>query len=1122
MKNRTLFIYPFLLTLFVLQLSVSELFAQKKAINADYTENVLLAKLKPQSVAFFANNVSIDRIKTTITPVAFIDYSKTFPTAKTPTVEGHVDLSLVYTLTFSEISKADLPALAATLMTLDVFEYVELKYIHNQQSIFYPNDPLMPIRQQNYLARMGAFQAWAIEQGNPNVVIGIIDTGSDASHEDLTNNIAYNTNDPINGVDDDNDGYIDNYSGWDFGNNDNNPTIGASSNHGAKVSGIAAATVNNGLGGAGMGFNSKILPIKASTDVGGGSISKGYEGIIYAADHGCKVINLSWGGVGSYSSLDQDVINYAAINNDVLIVAAAGNTDEEADYYPAAYNNVLSVIAMDTIYSASAGKYIDTRASFTNWACCYKATYARSVDIGAQGMGLLATIPTNNYTLQDGSSAASPLVAGAAALVRSHYPAISALQAAELLRVTADIVDTFPENAAYKEKMGKGRINIYRALTDTKSPSIRFKNLAAQSKNGSFLFSGDTVFITADFFNYLRPSAGLTIDVSSPTSNNIEILLGTISMGVIDSLQSKSNAASPLKIIIKNSATNNQTIELRIGYTDPLTNYTDYQYFNILVNPAYATLYNNHVKTTITSNGRVGYQDISSTVGVGFESDGTNVLYEGGLMIGQNATTVSDCVRGNPNGFSDLDFKPLNNPAFVENSIKYKETFSKFNDSSSTNALPQGIECLQRSYTFNTSDFDHTVFLEYKVINRSNADIDSIYVGQFVDWDIQDYAKNRTGFDYDSRMGYAYDVSSNNLYAGLSLLTNQEMHYYAMDNSAVGGTNINPNDGYTTAEKFKCISSPTGRYIAGGNSTGNDISMSLAGRINHLKKGDTVIVAFALLTSHTTLLDLKLHSTAAIQKFIEIHTGPTPLADSVKLCTNTTSDITITPSPGKSFNFYTSIPTSSSVPIHSGNSYTLSDVSAADTIYVTNTDSLYESTFERFVVLENKAPLAEFSYTAAFANTASLFTNESIRYESVLWNFGDNQTSTQDNPTHTYTNPGDYIVTLKASDDAACIDSIKHTVTILSNPLGITTSNVASNIKLYPIPANDIIILEFQQYDNTSIDIVVYNSIGQQVIQKNQVPLMNNQVQLSVASLEAGLYFMQIKNTTGQLRFVKQ
>jgi serine protease len=1121
MKNRMLGYRHFFYCILLVFASSNTLFAQKKALNATYKDNIILVKFKIEFGTGTTNIAQLEEIKKSIAPFQLLSIKKTYPGIDKPINPDHIDLSRIYTLTFSTITHDQLPNVIPLLLSTQFFEYVEVEYIKEQQAIFYPNDPEIPIYQQKYLSRMSAFAAWEIEKGNPNVVIGIIDTGTDPTHEDLVNAIAYNTGDPINGLDDDNDGYIDNYVGWDFGNNDNDPTIGASSNHGAKVSGIAGATVNNTLGGAGIGFNSKILPVKASADNSGGAITNGNDAIIYAANHGCKVINLSYGNTGGFSSVDQDVINYAAINKDVLVVAAAGNTDEEADYYPASYENVLSVIAMDTIFSASANKYIDTRANFHNWACCYKATYSRSVDIGAQGMGLLAIIPTNKYTLQDGSSAASPVVAGAAALVRSHYPNISALQAAELLRVTADIVDTFPENALYKEKMGKGRINIYKALTDTKSPSIRYKNLSAASQTSSYIFSGDTVLITADFFNYLRPTNNLTIDLSS-ASSNITTLVSSINMGIIDSLTSKSNVTKPLTFIINKTATNNETIELRIGYSDPLNDYTDYQYFTIYVNPAYTTLYNNQIQTTITSNGRVGYQDINSTIGVGLQSNGINVLYEGGLLIGQNANTVSDCVRGNPAGITNLDFKPLNNPAFVNPTKKYRETFSKFNDSSASNASPQGIECLQRSYTFNETNLETTVFLEYQIINTSNADIDSLYVGQFMDWDVQNYAKNRASFDYDSHLGYAYDITQNNLYVGISLLSNQELHYYAMDNSPIGGDNIDPNIGYTTAEKFTCLSSKTQRYVAGAGPTGNDISMTMAGRINHLKQGDTAVIAFALLTSNTTLLDLKLQAAAAIQKFIELHTGPIPLKDSINVCTNTTSDILISPSPGNTFNFYDTIPSKNSIPIHHGKTYLMQQVSSADTIYITNADSIYESSYAEFVVLEGKALIANFTYTAAFPNDASLFTNESSQYKSLLWNFGDSEISTEVNPSHIYTAPGKYIVTLKANDQGHCVDSIKKTITILSNPLSILSSNKASSISLFPIPVKEILTVQFYDPTTTIIDVVVYNAIGQIVIEQNQIPIQTNQIQLSVSFLESGLYFIQLKNIPTQLRFIKQ
>ncbi len=1108
----TFFSYPLILLL----LSLSTAYAQKNSPKADFEADILLVKVKAEYRDFFTDTAAVHLLQNFISPVKIISAKKTYPNCTPPTEADHVDLTRVYTVGFSGIEKKDLANLSRLIQGYGYFDYVELKYIQTQHAAFYPNDPGIAAGYQNYLGRMKAYEAWAIEKGDPNLVIGIIDTGVDYTHEDITANIAFNLADPINGIDDDNDGYVDNYQGWDMAGNDNDPNVYYPAFHGAIVAGIAGATVNNGLGHAGIAFNSKILPVKTSVDGTTGAIVAGYEGITYAADHGCKVINLSWGGTNNYSPADQDVIDYAAINKDVLIVAAAGNTDEEANYYPAAYDHVLSVIAMDTIFSASANQYIDVRANFTNWGCCYKATYAHSVDIGAQGMSLYSIRPGNNYTWEDGSSAAAPLVAGAAAIVRSHFPNISALQAAELLRVTADVTDTFPENAPYKEKMGKGRINLYKALTDTKSPAIRYKNLVAVSQfNSTNLFDGDTVSIKADFFNYLRPAANLIVDISS-ASPDLAIVVNSSTLGFIDSLKSKSNAASPLKLVIKSSQINQQ-IECRLGYTDPATGYTDYQYFFININPQYTDIYTDNVRTTITSNGRVGYQDLASTIGSGFQKNGMNILYEDGLMIAQASNKVSDCVRANPNGYSNLDFATLSIPSYAESKIKYLETVSSFNDASPTNTYVQGIECIQRSYTFNTTDLKNAVFLEYKIINHSAADIDSIYVGHFIDWDILNYNQNRTGFDVDTRLGYAYDISSPNLFAGVSLLTDQEYNYYAMDNSSVGGTNINPNDGFIDAEKFMALSSKLGRDVAGGNSGGNDISMTLGGRINHLKQGDTVVIAFALM-AESQLLNLKTLAAAAKAKFIEIHTGPTPAADSYKLCTNATVDLNIQPTPGNIFNFYTTDPATNASPVSQGKSYTLTNVSAADTIYISNVDSLYESAATKYIITSGEAPVSEFSMSAQPALNPSAFTNESIRYQSLLWNFGDGATSTDENPEHIYTLAGTYTVTLKASDNLACIDSLKQTI-VIGDPLDVVKGNT-SGIQVYPNPVGDFLFIDLKTTTKNSADIAIFNALGQ--LTKNENVILSNSIlQLNVSDLSSGLYFIELKDTGTLLRFVK-
>ncbi len=440
------------------------LLAQKKGSDSDFLPDVLIAKVKTSSIHYFTDEASLRGFNTLIAPVTLQKAEKLFPNSAAPLTEDGVDLSRIYILTFSGVDKSALGAFAEQLQSYGAFEYVELKYIQQQHALaFIPNDTLTNSidHYQKYLTRMQAYEAWAIEKGSPDMVIGIVDTGVDYLHEDMISNIAYNTDDPVNNIDDDGDGYIDNYYGWDLANNDNNPIPPYNDlYHGATVASVASASTNNNIGMAGIGFNSRILPVKASPD-SYSAVTKGYEGIVYAAEHGCKVINLSWGGTGSYSSYCQDVINYATLNKDVLIVAAAGNSDEEADYYPAAYDNVLSVIAMDTIFSPSAGKYIDTRAQFLRWAGQYKATYAHSVDIGAQGFGILGIKSSNRYSnIEDGSSLASPIIAGSAAIVRSHFPMLNAIQAAELLRVTADVVDTFPETLFIKKRWGKD-VSIY-------------------------------------------------------------------------------------------------------------------------------------------------------------------------------------------------------------------------------------------------------------------------------------------------------------------------------------------------------------------------------------------------------------------------------------------------------------------------------------------------------------------------------------------------------------------------------------------------------------------------------------------------------------------------------------
>ncbi len=334
---------------------------------------------------------------------------------------------------------ADLRAASADLEALAEVEWVEPNYTLALD--FIPNDPYYST-QSGYLNRMGLSAAWDLTTGEPGIVLAVLDTGVDMNHADLQGAIWVNPGEtPLNGVDDDGNGFIDDVHGWDFAGNDNLPDDDYG--HGTHVAGIAAARINNGIGIAGVAGNATIMPV----DVFGGGIGT-YEdlirAIIYATDNGARVINMSL-GASSYSRGEEMAVNYA-VEHGVVVVAAAGNTGRESYHYPAAHASVIAVAA------TTSGDYL---ASFS--------TRGDFVDVAAPGVSIYSTLRNNTYGAMSGTSMATPHVSGLAALILSRNPGLTPTQVRQLIESTATDLGPTGRDIYF----GYGRVDAALALAST-------------------------------------------------------------------------------------------------------------------------------------------------------------------------------------------------------------------------------------------------------------------------------------------------------------------------------------------------------------------------------------------------------------------------------------------------------------------------------------------------------------------------------------------------------------------------------------------------------------------------------------------------------------------------------
>lgn len=549
------------LAAFVIFFGVASVFAQNDGssefpTNTDkpYLDGAITVKLKNDVQAFekkdqaqSANKFGIETLDRKLSAFAPEKVEANFPektvrktNKKIETPQGRViDLSKYFTVYFDEAFDArEVANAVASDPNVEYAEPVEANYFEDV-----PDDQFYD--QMQFLPQIYAEQAWDIHKGEdgPQIIVGVCDTGIDWKHPDLVDNVYNNLGedvdgdgvtiqyytdtqrwefdrDDVNGVDDDGNGYVDDFIGWNFWadvnnqvaieNNDPDDPMG----HGTHCSGIAAGVTNNEIGIASISWNVEVMATSHNSS-GNRSVYRGYEGIVYLADNGADVINCSWGGYG-WSQYGQDMVSYAKAQGSI-VVAAAGNGNTHYFHSPSSYLDVIAI--------ASVSQYDEKT---------YYSEFGLTVDAAAPGGDyrkdpmIKSTVPGGGYANWQGTSMAAPVMAGLFALVKSANPTWTADQVAARILETCD--DINPDNPSYVDELGAGRINAYRALTGAGATEPKQKylldDLVVEDENGNGVFeAGETVDVSLFFSNFTAidaPNVTFNLTCDNPDIEMIE------------------------------------------------------------------------------------------------------------------------------------------------------------------------------------------------------------------------------------------------------------------------------------------------------------------------------------------------------------------------------------------------------------------------------------------------------------------------------------------------------------------------------------------------------------------------------------------------------------------------
>jgi len=971
-----------------------------------------------------------------------------------------------YTLTLQAGFEADAIAGVEALRS-PVVEFIEA--VPHDRHFLTPNDPDFngAFNRRYHLELLEAEDAWDISTGDSNIVIAIVDDAMRITHEDLEDNVWTNTGEvPNDGIDNDNNGYVDDLNGWDAADNDNNvnPPNNATSfnfSHGTHCGGIAGARTNNADGIASISWNVRLMPCKTKLNSSTGpSLQATLGGVEYAIASGADVISMSYGS-SQFSQTVQNAFNRAH-NDGIVLIAAAGNDNDSTIQYPAGYTHVIAVASTNAS---------DQRSGFSS--------YGSWVDVSAPGSNIFSTlgqINNNFYGFQSGTSMATPMVAGLAALMLSYQPNLTPDQIETCLESSADNIYTIPANTGFVGQLGSGRVNAFQALACVVPPQ-RDNDVVVREvlrENNSLVCRN---FVSPEIVIENGGQLPLTsTELSVSIGNQAPVQLtwtGSLDSGFTDTLVVPGVYVpfGELAVTVTGSLPNGVPDE------NPFNNEAAATYFVLgQTSPVpylenNAAIFSNSELIAVNPDNSVAWSHFNFVNGPDGTSGVASMPFEGYNQIGAEDHLIMQPVDLGAN----TDLRLRWQQAYAANgsdvdtllvmiSSSCGATFDTLVTYTSLDSLPTVTPTVAAGFVPATADW----------AQRGNLSLDT-YAGQEVV--IAFVAQNGGG---------------NNLF---------------LDDIEVVGTPDSLAVDFSVSDSVLCLGDDLTLINASG-STQTGLTWSLDGLGGSPVFSDTL----TLPALQPGVYNLSLTSaTGTRTRSVVVAGNPILQLSSAPdvVCAGNEVDLIATGATAGTW-FETDDNT-----VVSGVGLIQSTFPTATSSYYFVGSNLAGCTSTDTLEVDVTPFPADFSFQVQGRNTSNQiivdFTDVSPGAISWSWRFGDGAFSLEENPTHLYSDSGEYIIRLTV-DNGECSVEIRDTIQV-DAPVGLLDGAVSQEVSLYPNPSSDAVTVVLPTTTTTVAALSLTDVTGRNL--PISARRLADELLLDVSSLPAGLYVLTLQTDEG-------